>query len=451
VVTVEIVRMMNMLRLGSIVVVVSALAGCTERVNLCHSDSECTNPAFPFCDVNGEYDESGHVANSCSIEPANCPVERCGCSPGTVSCEADQLVTCNGDGKDVTKETCALGCAPEGDRCQIFDPSNGLTNQLLASANSAAVALPDGTTIDTTTGVVKVNGTPMSVVNVSVPQATGPAIRVMLARSWAVGNVRVTGTMPLALVSVGTITLNGLLDASANTTEGLSGPGSVSSAAVCVGGNSMGGGGGGGNATSGGNSESVVSPVGVPGGALGGQPQATIPFTGGCIGGSKLSGDPATSQNNGGWGGGAIQLASLSRIEVTTTATVSLGGGGGRDPQGGGGSGGNLIVEAPTVRVSGKVYANGGGGAACGTRAPDANLSLVPAAGPSCSGGGGASGGSGGTGSAPPTNGSGGQFANPAGGGGAVGRVYIATRDGVADMTGSTVSAATAITMLNPR
>jgi hypothetical protein len=429
--------MKHMNRLGSIVMVVSALAGCTERVNVCHSDSDCTNPAFPFCDVNGEYDESGHVANSCSIEPANCPVERCGCTPGQSTCSGETLTTCNSDGHDVTTETCSLGCASGGTKCQIFDPSNGLTNLLLSSVNSPDVTLPDGTTIDTTTGVVKVDGQPITVESVTSAPTSGPSIRVLLARSWTIGDVRVTGTLPLALLSVGPIRVDGVLDASARLSSG--GPGAQEQGA-CVGQSSVFGGGGGGNATAGGKSAAGSPVTNPPPPAAGGSAIPLYePFTGGCSGGAAR--DSEGQIGPGGAGGGAIQLASLT--EVTVTATISLGGGGAPTSPGGGGSGGNLLVEAPQVHISGGLFLNGGSGAACAMSGSDANQSTEPATGPSCNTGGPAStrAGTGGAGMTAPTAGSNPGTGAPAGGGGAGGRVRISTRNGAADITDATVSA----------
>src|ERR1700693_4653596 len=84
-------------------------AGCTKTVNQCSADSDCTDVAYPFCDVNGEFPPSDGVKNVCTIVPANCPIERCGCSPGATTCGGDQLSTCNQDGKSTTTSTCSLG------------------------------------------------------------------------------------------------------------------------------------------------------------------------------------------------------------------------------------------------------------------------------------------------------------------------------------------------------
>jgi hypothetical protein len=65
---------------------VAALAACSKRVNFCDSDKDCSDPAFPFCDVDGQYAPSGGMTNTCTIVPPDCPVERCGCQPGVTTC-----------------------------------------------------------------------------------------------------------------------------------------------------------------------------------------------------------------------------------------------------------------------------------------------------------------------------------------------------------------------------
>jgi hypothetical protein len=80
----------------------------------------------------------------------------------------------------------------------------------------------------------------------------------------------------------------------------------------------------------------------------------------------------------GGGGGGALLIACRGTVTVASTGTVDAGGGGGPGggdhytdvgtvAQGGapgGGSGGFVVFEGVHVEISGKLYANGGGGGA---------------------------------------------------------------------------------------
>jgi hypothetical protein len=72
--------------------------------------------------------------------------------------------------------------------------------------------------------------------------------------------------------------------------------------------------------------------------------------------------------NNGGNGGGALQLVAGTSFTLHSAGYINVGGDGGifggegKDGAGGGGSGGALLIESPTVTIDGKLAANGGGG-----------------------------------------------------------------------------------------
>ena len=56
--------MMKRAMVGAWLVVALAAAGCgTKRVNVCNADTDCKDPSFPFCDVNGQYPASGGEKN----------------------------------------------------------------------------------------------------------------------------------------------------------------------------------------------------------------------------------------------------------------------------------------------------------------------------------------------------------------------------------------------------
>jgi hypothetical protein len=415
---------MGVIKFG--VVVLVGLAACgSEKVNQCDKDSDCTNIAYPFCDVNGEYSPSGGESHVCTVTPADCPVERCGCSPGATTCSGDALTVCDTDGTSTTMETCALGCGTT-DRCFTFQPMNGLGPALLAAANEPDIVVPDKARINTDTGAVtdSANVT-VQIATLVVNQTNGPDIRVFFARSLDISDAVVTGGKALAFVAPGKITMRGVVDASANAAT--PGPGAQNSG-PCVGAEdaSVNTAGGGGNATSGGQGVSTNGLVN------GGAAQTSFePLMGGCCGGI-----------DGGAGGGAVQIDSLVSVELfglTNNRRGLLDVGGGGDHQGhfGGGAGGTVVVEAPTVIISGAVTANGGGGGGSGPGS-DATEDGVPAPG-------GYSGqlifygGSGGT-----RTQAAGDGLNSGGGGGAVGRLFVRTLDGNFDMSSDSLISAVA-------
>jgi hypothetical protein len=438
-------RVMTFVRRGrfrwALLAVAMASAACTtKQQNTCKSDSDCTNPAYPFCDVNGEFAASGGEKNVCTIVPPDCPVERCGCSPGATTCAGEVLTTCDVGGMSVTTSSCALGCSADGTRCLSFEPSNGLRAALAAAANEPAVTIPDGATIDTDTGEVKTSGgIAVPVGSLGVAQGAG-TIRALIGSSFVIGNVVVYGTNPLAIVSIGDVAANGILDASANSST--NGPGAQTTGA-CVGAQSTLGGSGGGNATPGG--DGGKSHLWTAPHALGGAAQSQFePLLGGCPGGALTGNAP------GGGGGGAVQVVSLTAIRIS--GSIDVGGGGGGNNGGGGGAGGNVVLEAPHVEISGGVFANGGSGGACSMEGSDASRDATAVSGPGpCGNGNTIHGGTGGSVSVAPSSGGRlfiGDSGSAGGGGGALGRLKIATRDGTYDAAMAVLSAATTASTL---
>ena len=422
---------MSMNRFVAMVFVGVGLVGCgSKTISECSADSDCTNLAYPFCDVNGEFSISGGVKNVCTIIPPDCSVERCGCSPGATTCAGDQETTCNAGGKSTTTDTCALGCASTKDRCLSFTPLNGLGPALNAAATEPDIAITAGSTIDTDTGYVRNSAN--AKINVATLVVTGPTdIRVFLGGSFDIDDVVITGTKAVAFVSPRTVTIRGMIDASANKNG--SGPGG--SATGCVGQtatdtNTNTVGGGGGHATVGGagvENQNFTQGEGVVVSAVGGGVVTGSQLVGGCIGGGGA---------NAGGGGGAIQIVSLTKIEFTSAPKlgfVDVGGGGAKQATqfaSGGGAGGLVVLEAPEVSLGG-VTANGGSGNSCGVDGNDSTPSLAFAAGgsstcttlaPSPGGG------SGGTIDHLPGSGSG--TGGGGGGGGGVGVLFVNTIDG---------------------
>jgi len=425
------------------------VTACTKQVNVCKSDSDCSDIAYPFCDVNGEYAPSGGEKGVCTVVPSDCPVDRCGCAPGATTCDQDQLTVCNTDGKSTTTTSCALGCADAKDHCLQFTPSNGLDTPFAGAGSQPDVTLTNGI-INTDTGTI--NGADGPLQTLIVSRAAGN-IRVFVAKSFTMNGVtEIRGGLAAAFVAATTITVNGTIDAAAGP-DGSPGPGAqVTPGLPCQGtySTACGGGAGGGNDIAGGagacETSGDLSATIVTGGA------AQVPLTelvGGCYGG----GNGANSR--GAAPGGALQFVAGESMTIAQTAVISLGGNGGFAPSNGGGSGGNVIIETPVLDVEGGIAANGGGGAGCGVKGSDAHPSTDVASGgfstvtTNC-----ATGGRGGTATLAD---SGGRYmftaVTPAfqdGGGGSVGKARIVTRTGAATV-GSMgfISAATTMASLS--
>ncbi len=507
-----------MFKASSVVLLVLAMIGCGEvkkngnNSSTCNADGTCTDPSL-YCDVDGSI---GGTPNTCisvmctagdfkdcqgsnSEQVCNAggngyDTQPCvnGCDPGTgcvavsctanqpLRCDGNQLVSCNADGNGAVQTACSLGCDATALKCKGVDPSNNLASNLDQAAAQGDVTLPSGTTINTDNGNVMGPGGAIAVANAIVSQSGGPMMRVLMAKSFTIGDVRVTGTAALAIVAAGDITINGTLDLSADGVTG--GPGAIDCASGGAGGNTntgsfsrppagnsggypayiwdIGGGGGGGFGSVGGTGGSyqTVSPGGTGGTTNGAA--TLVPLRGGCPGGDGMQGP------HGGRGGGALQLVANGTVHLVATssqkANIHVGGGGGEAGElgrnattdtnpvygpGGGGAGGGVLIEASTVTLDAEtgIWAAGGGGGgwgACvgGPNGTDAPPNASTPAGAACSvgttpastGGDGATTADGAAGQSVTTGSAG-------GGGGGLGRVRINTADAQYASQGATV------------
>jgi hypothetical protein len=419
----------------SLLVMLVMSGACTRAADRCLGDVDCTDPAYPYCDVNGTYPASGGDMGVCTIPPpADAGIDApFSCTPGGATCTNNMLTVCNSDGVTMTTSSCLLGCETDGTACKSFEPSNGLGPAFVASATGSDIVFPSAITIDSDTGgIVDSANVPINITSVVVTQSGAPSIRVFIAHSFDITNAQATGSAAIAFVAATTVNIDGIVSLDATGTA--SGPGALVGATAGVAG--AGGGGGGGNATVGGGGASDASAGGV---AAGGAAQiAFSPLGGGGVGG----GDGTNAV--GGGAGGAIQID--AGTSVTVTGTLSLGGGAG-GPLGGGGAGGTVVLESPTVNIAGMVAANGASGGACGVDGNNATRNTTPA--PSVSGCSYQAGmhqaigtsGSGGTAGVAPGGGSAGLMGGPAGGG-SVGRMSITTADGTYQHESATISAA---------
>lgn|GEM_PF-1272543 len=179
----------------------------------------------------------------------------------------------------------------------------------------------------------------------------------------AQNTVTVIGRAPLILLAE-TITITGILDvashrgvtdgAGSNTTfcAGNAVPPTIGTARADGGGGSGGSYGGAGGAGGSGGEDGVG---GVPSNA-----RSTAELHGGCNGATG-----AGTGGIGGTGGGAVALNATTLLVIDGVVNASGGSGAGGKTSGGGGgggSGGMIVLDAPTVNVTGQCFANGGGG-----------------------------------------------------------------------------------------
>ncbi|HVK78879.1 MAG TPA: choice-of-anchor D domain-containing protein [Kofleriaceae bacterium] len=317
------------------------------------------------------------------------------CVRSTEECDnlANYYESCSSAGQAMVAMTCPLHCstAPGVEKCVDLAPTNGLASYLDMSADGPDVTVNAPSTINTTTGAFCL-GTECDCIGgppgacTQIPRTTFMGMRIYWFHSLTVAaTLKVTGTMPLVLISDRDVTVTGVIDVSADGAT--DGPGALPLGGSCDGQSpgsttsvSAGGGGGGryGSGGSGGSSSQSM-------GGVGGQPIGgifpdvdMIPLQGGCRGGSTGETNAGFGYvSSGGGGGGALQIVSRTRISLTGSAIIDASGGGGRSGAppsgtiggGGGGSGGGILLEAPQVIVNGAnvvISTKGGGGAALG-------------------------------------------------------------------------------------
>ena len=183
------------------------------------------------------------------------------------------------------------------------------------------------------------------------------------------GGASITGTRPLLLLATTRITVSGPLDASSTIeVTARTGPGSNGTTPGCGvptegGGNGARGGGAGGTfITKGGDGGDGAGNQGHNGASATSALTTTI-IRAGCRGSAGGAGGP------GGHGGGAIYLVAGTEIVISNRVTANGAGGtgalAGEGGGGGGGSGGMIVLDAPSLMMTGanaQLSANGAGG-----------------------------------------------------------------------------------------
>jgi hypothetical protein len=335
----------------------------------------------------------------------------------------------------------AIGC----DGLLPFQPSNFTRCDLPAAGTAISVPSSSVAALDATAKTLQVDAAPVAISTVVVTQPSGPDLLVVVADSVSIaGQLRVTGSRPVAIVALSSFAVAGVINVGASATA--SGPGANVSACGSVpsgmtqvigNGDSGGSGGGGGGFARAGAIGARVPTGGndTNGGPMNGN-TSLIPLRGGCRGGNG-----GFANGTGGGGGGAIQLVAGASLVIEGLVTSPGGGGTGTDVGGGGGggggSGGAILLEATDVTIGGVVTAQGGAGGEGSRRTTgftgagadghtmDATAAVCTPV--SSSGGKGGDGGAGGTvpgaglqGTNDTTDAAGG-----GGGGGSVGRIHI--------------------------
>ena len=268
-------------------------------------------------------------------------------------------------------------------------------------------------------------------------QSDGSQVAVLFAHSVMVqqgAGVSVKGTLPLVLVAATTVNLQGTVQ---SATPGNAGGPQVTQSGAGGGpgggadGNHLGAGGGGYCGTGGQGAVNDEASTPAPGGRSYGN--ATLaPLIGGSAGGNH--GD----YNDGGEGGGAIDITAGTSITVGTLGILNVPGYGGANVGGGGGgSGGGILLEAPQVTIDGIVAANGGGAGLATANSSGSGQTGQPSALPAA--GGDVTEGAGGAGTT--INGADGHASggHAGSGGGAAGRIRINTTSGAATIGASAI------------
>ncbi len=363
----------------------------------------------------------------------------CSAQVGGQRCSA-QRDTCTDARSDVDGPSGSSHCFGSGligNLCFTTPPSG--TSTLTVAIDTATVGSGDCSEIRAQTG--------------------GPSLCVIAAETIQVsGVVKVTGANPLVLIANTTITIGGTLDAASHAA--IPGGGARATCGAVgldgtISNDPNGGGGGGAGGSFGG--------AGGPGGngrqgAQHGTPTGPVPATvliGGCPGGRGGAGNGGGGEGSPGSGGGAVYLIANSSITISGALDASgAGGGGGGDGLnsaaggGGGGAGGMIGLDAPSITVTGSVFANGGGGGGggggqagnVGTPGADPTAAQTAAAGGQGGQGGGGNGGLGSVGTTTGGTGTNGNQQYTAGGGGGGGAGVIHVYRAAASSIGGNVS-----------
>jgi hypothetical protein len=266
----------EVMRLG-LVVVVGLLCACTkDNPKSCVDDGFCTDPALPFCDVDGSL---GGLPGACVAVS---------CTPlAFQSCRGDDALVCNTSGNDFDIAHCDFGCEASTGGCNKHIVPKYLPEACDRSASDDLLISSD--TMLTTDDDAQCNGG-------IVDQLDGPDICVLRYATITIArfsSLSATGTRALALVADDALTIDGVLDVSANGFTSGPGGGFIASGGVrdlpdgCGGAGFQTAGGAGGTATTDGGA--------MNGGASAMNPSLLVEL----VGGTRANFEPAVSADAG--------------------------------------------------------------------------------------------------------------------------------------------------------
>jgi hypothetical protein len=351
-----------MVAAGRRFLVVSFLVvGCTKaNPSATCGDGTCTDPGFPYCDVDGSV---GGVPGDCVAVS---------CTPGEIKeCHGDMAFTCSSTGNGYELQPCDLGCSDvPASHCKYLQPKY-LPDICDVPAVVATLSISSSGMIDPnldtscTGGVVSQGGADICVLRAGSIEITSSAVLSVVGTSDMHGRV-------IAFVADQELSIDGTIDVSAHT--GVNGPGggtySSGGSPMIIQPNTTVGGGGAGAATNGANGATGnISAGGADGaGANGGLVVMNPALLASFVGGASSGALGATDTNFGGGGGALILVSCDGSVDITGTIDAGGGGGGGARlsllpfPPEGGGAGGNVVIQGKSVSVMGQLFANGGGG-----------------------------------------------------------------------------------------
>lgn len=199
--------MMKTVRSFSAVACATALVACSRPVaDYCDPETPCDDPAKPFCDVNGQYESSEFIGNTCIPYPWDAGASdetdaRTGsadattvCAPSTIHCENDTMIVCDANGLVESQAECELGCHPTDDRCNVLAPANGFAADFDVAVGAPNLTLSDGATINTTTGEIRNGGGQLlSVSFANYDDGLPVGVHVVRVGSLTVGDLTVSG------------------------------------------------------------------------------------------------------------------------------------------------------------------------------------------------------------------------------------------------------------------
>ncbi len=425
------------MRLLALALLVQSLACTKPNPAKSCADGGCSDPAFPFCDVDG----------AITGEPLTCTA--IACTPGeVVACRDDQVLLCTDSGTDVQIAPCTVGACNTTPvaHCPYLEPRY-LPDVCDTVATDANVTYSNSATLDTDLDSNCNGGI--------VIQEAAPEICVVRYGTISIATgitLDLKGSRVAAFVADGDLDIVGTLDSSANSTTNGAGGGfffSGGNEGCAIAGGGAGfktAGGAGGNATSDGGAGN--------GGGLGTDPTLLSAL----VGGNRPMLLAPTAPTSGGGGGGVTLISCHAAIVVD--GVIDASGGGGRSGfllafpgcavgATGGGSGGNVVLQALSITVTGSIFANGGGGGSGrpmnqqkGLNGGDGLQDTSGGLGAISQGGGDGAGGFGGSGTSNPAAGK--RSTDPAasagGGGGSVGFFQTYTPDGVFPSLNPTVA-----------